>query len=321
MSINLHEHLGSSVPFDELFDIANDYGIKTGTKSFREFEELMKIPNQKIKHTDYLNKFKITQDVQSSPMAIEKSIYYAIKNAYFSGLDILELRFNPALRNVSRRFDIDTIMHHASMGVKKGCLAYGIKAGLIIETDRTFDIKLAIKIAKKAAEFNKHYPNVIVGFDVSGFSPDGFTIASLEPAFDIVNSNGLGITVHAGEKKDHSYQEVIDAIKILGADRVGHGIRIVDNEKTMEFVAKSDVLLELCPTSNIVTNCVADDREMATIIEKIDSFGVKWNLNTDGSMFLDTTVEKEHDRMGKAGLSPKMLAKSNAYAESATFVK
>lgn len=314
---DLHAHLGASTPVDVLWDLAMEQGINVGTKSYNVFVDNMRVPNSMV-HKAYLSKFNLTQNIQSSLQGIERSMYHAIANAYKKyDVDRIELRFNPALRNLGKRYDIDAIIAYATFGLKKAMLAYPVIAGIIIETDRTFEPKTAVMLAKKAVQFKG---DGVVGFDMSGHTQPGFKIKDFEQAFKIAKAGGLGITVHAGELTGKGH-EVKDAINYLYADRIGHGIQCVDDKDTLTMASENKVHFEICPTSNVVTGCVKSYSDMVSIIDIFEQHEISWNLNTDGTEFLGVTVESEYRELINAGMSAELEAKSQDKANKASFVK
>ena len=86
--------------------------------------------------------FETSQKIQSSPEAIEKSVYEAISLSYRkANVNILEIRFNPMRRNREGLYDLDKVIFSAIVGLKKACMIYPVQAGLIIEMDRRFNQK------------------------------------------------------------------------------------------------------------------------------------------------------------------------------------
>jgi len=314
--IDLHAHLGASTPADILWDLAMEQGINVGTKTYETFIENMKVPNS-MAHKAYLSKFDLTQSIQSSLQGIEKSMYQAIANAYKRyNIKQIELRFNPALRNLGKRYDIDAIIAYATFGMKKAMLAYPVKAGIIIETDRTFDIKTSIMLAKKAVQFKN---DGVVGFDQSGFTPKGFKLKDFEPAFKIAKAGGLGITVHAGELLGKA-DEVSDAIQYLYADRIGHGIQCTAHPDILRLASDNKTHFEICPTSNVVTGCVPSYDDLVTKIGIMIEHDISWNLNTDGTEFLNVTVQSEYENLVNNGLPVQYVDKAIKMAIKSSFI-
>ncbi len=96
---------------------------------------------------------------------------------------------------------------------------------------------------------------------------------------------GYHITVHAGETA--SAQNVIDSIEKLGAERIGHGVRIENNEVAYKLVKEKGIMLELCPTSNVQTKAV-DSMKNHPIRRFLDD-GIKVSVNTDNRTVSNTS--------------------------------
>lgn len=236
--------------------------------------------------------FELTHTIQSSPYAVEACVHRAISDAYRNvGMDLIEIRFNPMFRNRGGEHDLDKVLLSAVTGLKKACIEYPIKAGLILETDRQFTEKQHMIIAQKAVEFKKFG---VVGYDISGPNPDtGFTFDNFVEAATYIRENGLGLTVHTGEFTDaEEVNEVIDKIK---PHRIGHGINAVKNESVLQKVIDNDIVLELCPTSNVKTGVVKDWEEFGNIVESLKKNNVQFTINSDGPQFLSTNVKHEFE--------------------------
>lgn len=285
---DLHSHLGSSCSAEDLWQIAHEQGIALPYKSYREFEEIIYL-NDKLDHSKYLEKFNLTQRIQSTPYGVELSIYKSASNLYINhNITNIEFRFNPMLRNFSGLYDLDAIILSAIKGKMKAESIYPISVGIIIETARDFDSEKSLILAEKASKYSKMG---VVGFDMSGeFKGKNFD-THLE-AFKSLEAIDIGITIHAGETKNSSYELdfVLNNIKV---DRIGHGIHAVFNDKHLELISEKDICLEICPKSNIVTGCVTDAQDFKYIFDKLDEYKILYTINTDGFSFLQTSIEKE----------------------------
>ncbi len=298
---DLHAHVGGSVPPHDIFEIAKEQGIRLPTKSYDEFIDQY-VVHGNIKHKKYLDKFKLTQKIQSSPLAMEKSVYKAISNAYRnSTVRCLELRFNPILRNNDGYYDVDNIILSAIIGMKKAMMAYDINCGLIIETDRTFDSNKSEILAKKALRYQG---DGIIGFDMSGHTTPEFNLSTHKEAFNILYNNGFNnITCHTGETTDH--KEIKQVIKDFNVKRLGHGIKAAYDKDTMKIIKDKNIILEICPTSNLMLGVVKDMDELKFVLNTLFENDVKFTINTDGSEFLNTTVRNEYKMLFENGIFTK----------------
>lgn len=288
----LHAHLGACVSGKMLWEIAKDEGLSlpSDIKDYWSFIKCIKVIKNE-KHRSYLKRFQLPQYIQSSPYAIEKSVYHAISYAYTKcNITTFELRFNPLLRNRGRgtNYDMDSIIMSAIIGLNRASLSYPIKSGLIIEVDRAFTKDMTVIAAKKAI---KYKDMGIVGFDCSGYSPKGFKVSTFVKAFNIARDGGLGTTFHTGE--EYGADEMMEVMKKIKPDRIGHGVKCIENKKLMDMVYRLNTVLEICPTSNLRLGIVKNMEEFHNIFETLKNNGIKFCINSDGPVFLNTSVNDE----------------------------
>jgi adenosine deaminase len=236
-----------------------------------------------------------TEKIQSSPMAIERSVYEVIGKEYRgSRVNWMELRFNPMKRNLNSELDLDHIIHAALRGMDRAMLEYGVRAGLIFCLAREFDHKANSIIIEKAIRYRNRG---VVGIDLAGteaqaleLKPD--IVAGYQDLFDRARKAGLRCTAHTGETRGTGAEGVIAVVEKLRPQRIGHGIRAAYDE-AMTLLRERDVVLEICPTSNLHTKAVEGVAELTHIIRTFWDRGVKITLNTDGPYLLDTDMRRE----------------------------
>lgn len=313
----LHVHVGSAVAPPIMWEIAHDQGIKLPTKNYWEFEKLITVPG-KITYEKYLDLFYWTELIQSSPEAIEKSVYSIVTGAYRkNNLTTLEIRFNPMKRNRGGERDLDHIILSAIHGMERAVLAYPVKAGLIICFDRTFSQTLNAILAKKAIKYSKRG---VVGVDLAGHIDKNFDLKTLVPLVSRCKENGLGVTIHSGEVT--GAEEVKRVVNLLSPDRIGHGVRSVEDDSLLEDLAKRGIVLEVCPTSNIHTGVVKDLTSFKTIFRKLKKHGVKFTINTDGPEMLATNLIAEYQLLLENNILDKEdLLAATKIAQTASFIK
>ena len=154
----LHTHLGASVASDILWSLAHEQGIALPVKDYWDFVELVTVDPRGVEGLPELDQiYKWTELIQSSPLAVERSVHAAIGGAYRSqGITTLELRFNPMKRNRGGERDLDHIILAAIRGLDLASLEYPqVRAGLILMMDRTFSHELNAIIVDKAIQIGR----------------------------------------------------------------------------------------------------------------------------------------------------------------------
>jgi adenosine deaminase len=313
----LHTHLGASVSGHILWEIAHESGLRLPVKDYWEFLDHMSVKGSES-HNNYLNRFQLTQAIQSSPHAVELSVYHAIGEAFRTyNITTIEIRFNPMKRSRDQLYDMDAVIMSACIGLKRACLVYPVKAGIILETDRLFDPSASMIIAQKAV---KYQGDGVVGFDISGPSPDGFSFKQHMDAFHLAKDAGLGITLHAGEVLGS--KEMWEAINLIRPHRIGHGIQCVKDVRLMQEIVECDIVLEVCPTSNLHTGVIKDIEALDHTINTLLHNNVKFCINSDGPFFLNTSVRDEMILLQEEKIiSPTTALELIQKAHTYTFIK
>ena len=315
--VDLHLHLGSASTPHFLWELAHEQGIRLAQKDYWTFINSITV-KEKTTYDHYLHLFDLTELIQSSTYAIERAMHKAISRAYRKGnVQTLEVRFNPMLRNKGGEQDLDKIIYGAIVGMKHACLEYPVRAGVILMMDRRFPKEQNDIIAAKAARFASEG---VVGLDIAGPLNPSFQVKDLVDAVKTARTAGLKITIHTGEVTPVA--EVWEVIKYLKPDRIGHGIRSVDDAKLMSYLAQHNIVLEVCPTSNIQTNAVSSWDEMGEIIAKFIHHKVPFTINSDGPELLGTNVKEEFERLViRKILTEDDVVTATQTAKKATFVR
>src|SRR5437868_3452691 len=241
----LHTHLGGSISSDILGSRAHEQGIVPPVKDYWEFERLVTIADPRgVPDLDALDAiYHWTELIQSSPIAVERSVHAAIGGAYRSqGITTLELRFNPMKRNRGGERDLDHIIHAAIRGLDRASLEYPqVRAGLILMMDRTFTAHQNLVIVEKAA---RYAARGVVGIDIAGPRPGGtrFDYTSIREHIDVARDAGLGVTIHVGEEGGRfGVEELREVVDVLRPDRIGHGILAAGDPQLMAALRDADI--------------------------------------------------------------------------------
>jgi adenosine deaminase len=315
---DLHVHLGAAVTPAIMWGIAHAQGIRLPTKDYWEFRDLITVGRRRRSFQAYLDLFHWTELIQSSPIAVERSVYEVIGGAYRkNNVTQLELRFNPMKRNRGGEQDLDHIIAAAVRGMDKAVLEYPqVRAGLIFCLDRAFEYELNEIIAAKAIAWQDRG---VVAVDIAGPVVPGFRFADYRDLFAHVRRAGLGVTIHAGETGGP--EEVREAVEALEPTRIGHGVKSARDPKVMGLLRERGVVLEVCPSSNLQTRVLGSHAELRTVIRSLVDNGVRFALSTDGPEMLRSYLRDEIALLLRQEiLSLEEVQQALATARQASFV-
>ena len=320
----LHTHLGGSVASDILWSLAHEQGIALPVKDYWEFEALVTVSDPRgVADLDALDAiYHWTELIQSSPLAVERSVHSAIGGAYRSqGITTLELRFNPMKRNRGGERDLDHIILAAIRGLDRARLEYPqVRAGLILMMDRTFDARQNAIIVDKAIAWSSRG---VVGVDIAGPRPNGarYDYTAVRPMVETAREAGLGITIHVGEEGATGVEEIAEVVESLRPDRIGHGILAAGDPALMARLREAGTVLEICPSSNLLTKAIADEDSIRATIRAFVEHGVAFTIATDGPEMMRTHLRDELDLLERIGaLDAAELREANARGHAASFI-
>jgi adenosine deaminase len=322
---DLHIHVGGAVAPHILWSIAHEQGFKLPVSNYWEFKELVSARPGKVHSLDeYLAVLhQWTERIQSSPQAMERSVYEIIGKEYRSSrVDLIELRFNPMKRNEGGERDLDHIIHAALRGMDRAVLEYGVKAGLIFCLAREFEPRLNAIIVEKAIRYRRRG---VVGIDLAG--PErhaielGDDVERYRDLFAAARKSGLKCTVHTGETAGTGPEGVRAVVELLAPHRIGHGICAAKDERVMDLLRERGVVLEICPSSNLATRAVESVEELGAILQRFWERGVRFTINTDGPYLLDTNMRREVDLLREhLVLANEQIEQTFRWAREATFI-
>lgn len=324
--IDQHIHVGGAVAPHILWSIAHQQGFKLPVKDYWEFVDLITARTSKVQSLeDYIAiMHHWTERIQSSPMAIERSIYEVIGKEYRgSRVTTIELRFNPMKRNLNSELDLDHIIHAALRGMDRACLEYDTRACLLFCLAREFDAALNEIILDKAIRYRTRG---VTGIDLAGTEKHAVELHPQEvhryrDIYLRARQAGLRTTVHTGETRGTGADGVIAVVEELRPDRIGHGIKAAYDDNAMKLLRRQGVVLEICPSSNLQTKAVEGIDELKHILRTFLDRGVRFTLNTDGPYLLDTDMKTEIQLLLSNGvLSEQEVDQCMAWAKESSFV-
>src|SRR3954452_9432357 len=282
----LHTHLGGSVASDIMWSLAHEQGLALPTRDYWEFDRMVTVSDPRgVPDLDSLDRiYHRTQVIRCGAIAVERSVHAASGGAYRSQrITTFELRFNPMKRNRGGERDLDHIIMAAVRGLDRASLEYPqVRAGLILMMDRTFDDRQNQVVIEKAIRWA---PRGIVGVDIAGPRPGGerYDYAALAPLVEEARAHGLGVTIHVGEEGGaFGIEETAEVVEALRPDRIGHGILAAKEPALMAELRDRGIVLEICPTSNLLTKALPDEDAVRDTFRAFVGAGVAFTIATDG---------------------------------------
>ncbi|HPT16987.1 MAG TPA: adenosine deaminase, partial [Kiritimatiellia bacterium] len=264
----------------------------------------------------FLEKFGLIHRVLSTPERIRRMAFEACEDAWNEGVRLLELRYSPVFIQ-GERADLDFDRIHAALldGIAAAQKRHPLPVGLIGILGREWDLPTATRVT----DFFIENRATVVGLDLANDEANfgGKPFAGL---FRKARNAGLHLTVHAGESDIPTSSESIrSALDDLGAERLGHGVQIHKDPALMEEVARRGVILELCPTSNVLTKSISSIE--AYPLRQIRAAGVRVCINADDPGVFDYDLNHEYRLLAELhGQTAADFAAMNRDALAASFL-
>jgi len=262
-----------------------------------------------------LKKFMRSQAVLDSEEILSRITYEIIEDCVAEGIKILELRFSPTfIQNGHANLNFDKIVS----GIRKGfefAQDLPIAVGFISIIQRT----LPVASAENVVDFTIENKDFFVGLDLAD-NEDGFDPLLFKNCFERAKKSGLNITVHAGEAPiPQASLNVKNAIEILGAERIGHGLQIFNDPFVTNLVRKKAIPLELCVTSNWLIGAIPDMKSHP--IRELMRADVPVTINSDDPGIFGIDLVHEYELLeSQYGFTTEDFARCNDVAAQASFI-
>jgi adenosine deaminase len=311
--IDLHRHLEGSLRLATLSDIAKEHGVDLPgyeVETIRPFVQMT--DDESHTYRNFLAKFGVLRHFYKTQEVVERVTYEAVADAAEDNVRYLELRFTPSALGNLGKFSMSDVTRWVIRSVREAEADHDIRVGLIMNMNRHEDISIGRQIADLAISNKDEIAALDLGGDEVAFSARPF--ASL---FKRAKETGLGITVHAGEWRGS--ENVIESIEHLHADRIGHGVRVVENSDVVQFVKDRKIALEICPTSNLQSGVVSSPQHHP--LSDLLDLGLAITINTDDPSISNIELTDEYVlAVTKLGLTIDGLKKAIMNAAHAAFL-
>jgi adenosine deaminase len=249
--IDLHRHLDGNVRLETILDLGRKHNLPLPAWDVEGLRPYVQITDPQPGVMAFIAKFEWMVKVLVDEDACQRIAYENVEDLSLEGLDYAELRFSPWFMSETNGLRPEGVVEAVAAGIEAGRRDFDVNVKLIGILSRTY----GPEVAWKELESLLAHRDAFIALDLAGDEanwPGDIFANHIQRARDL----GLQITIHAGESAGS--ESIWQAIRDLGATRIGHAIRAVDDPALMEFMRENRIGIESNLTSNIQTSCVPD---------------------------------------------------------------
>ena len=279
-AIDLHLHLDGSVSLKSARELSKIEGVFLPS-SDEELEKLLSVGKNCRDLNEYLEKFTLPVSLLQSEKSLEKCAFNLCRELFEQGFIYAEIRFAPQL-HLQKGLTQKQVVESVLKGVKES----GFKANVILCAMRSGEDNSRENL--ETASLVKQFLNKgVCALDLAG-AESLFPNEKYSYLFEKAREYGIPFTIHSGEALG---AESVEKALEFGAKRIGHGVRSVESEKTLQILKDKKIPLEICPTSNLNTKMFNNYSEIP--LEKLIDSGVIVTVNSDNMTVSGTNARKD----------------------------
>jgi len=310
--IDLHRHMEGSLRLTTLRDIALQYHLDLPVRDIEELRPYVQVMNDEPNYRNFLEKFNVLRRFYQSPETIQRLTYEVIEDGFRDNVKYLELRFTPPALSKTRGYPLHEVADWVLAAVEKARQDFpGMHVELIASINRHESLAIAEKVAQIAVDHKED----IVGLDLAGDEVN-YPTAPFAGLFRDARKEGLGIVVHAGEWTGPA--TVREAIEDLGAMRIGHGVRVVEDPSVAALARERGIAFEVCVTSNLQSGVI--QRITDHPLREMFRMDLKATINTDDPSISNINLTDEYEvAVEDLGFTPDEIKRAILTSASCAF--
>ena len=269
---DIHRHLDGNIRIETILQLGQKFNLDLPASTIETLRPHVQIVEAEPSLVAFLSKLDWGVAVLGDLDACYQVAYENVEDAKNALIDYTELRFSPYYMAMKHNLSIQGVVEAMIAGVAAGSRDFNVKTNLIGIMSRTFGTTACqLELDGLLSQKDK-----LVAIDLAG-DELGQPGEQFVNHFKPVQDAGLHVTVHAGEAAGP--ESIWQAINELRAERIGHGVKAIEDEQLMDYLAENKIGIESCITSNIQTSTVADITNHP--IKAFLNHGVMASLNTD----------------------------------------
>lgn len=297
--IELHVHLDGSIRPTTISELLNI--------SLEEANKLAMVSQKTNSLKEYLDKFDIPLKIMQTKENLTRVAKELAEDLQKDNVIYAEIRFAPN-KHLEQGLSLDEVI----TSILKGLSEVPIKTNLILCMMRGDTLANNLEVIKYA---KKYLGQGVVGIDLAG-NEAAYPVNDYKDLFLLAKEEGIPFTIHAGEAD--GALSVINAIN-LGAKRIGHGVRAIENKEALNLIKEKDITLEVCPKSNLDANIYNNLEEHP--IKKLFDEKMKVTINTDNRTVSNITLYETYKELKTTfNFTDEDLITMNKYAIECAFL-
>jgi aminodeoxyfutalosine deaminase len=290
--IELHVHFEGTIRAQTVLRLARRHGVELAADTPEELAALLQFRD----FDNFIEVFLVVTGVLLHEDDFREILVEYAEEAATHGAVYLEGIFSPA-QAVRRGVSWESVFSGYCDGIEEARRRHGVEVRLTPDVTRSFSLEIAEETARQAIAYRDRG---VVGLGLGGYEAE-FPPEPFARVFELARDAGLGSVPHAGEVAGP--ESVRGALDALGACRIRHGIAAVHDEELMRELAERGIVLDVCPTSNLLTGVVRslEDHPLPRLL----AAGIACTISTDDPAFFNTDLTREHDAAWSLGLHPR----------------
>lgn len=272
--VELHRHLEGALRLETLAEIALDHNLGLPGDDVELLRPMVQItPGDRPHSAVFLSKFSTLRQFYRSPEIIRRLAHEAIADAAADNIVYMELRFTPLALANEEGFGLEDVTDWVIDATQRAQQDFDIQVRLILSMNRNESVKIGERVVDIAISCMSRG---VVGVDLAGDEVN-YAARPFGRAFYRAREAGLGVTIHAGEWAGP--ENVRDAIEHASAERLGHGVRIIEDPGAVQLALERGTVLEVCVTSNVQSGVVREYSQHP--LRDLYQLGLRTTINTD----------------------------------------
>ena len=311
--VELHRHLDGNVRIETVLDLCRRHGLELPAWTVEELRPHVQILEREPSLVHFIAKFELLRRAMVDYDAVRRIVRENLEDAAREGIDYIELRFSPYFMGETHGLDTFGVVDAVCDALEEGRGTIPVKAKLIGIIARNYGPEIG-RVELAAAIRGRE--RGVVALDLAG-DEAGYPGELFVRHFQEAREAGLRTIAHAGEAA--GAESVRQAVLGLRAERIGHGIRAIEDPAVLDLLAKRGITLEVCPTSNLHTSTVRDYRShpLPALLRR----GIRCTLNTDDPSISGLDLAHEYRVAAEElGLSAAEIRRMQETAVEAAFL-